>query len=88
MNSTFLMLDAAQKFKKAFEAFKDIDLVFRTEMILGDRLLDKKDWENVRRLCQFLKKFYDLTVKIFGSLYVTSNSFLDDICDVYCTLST
>ena len=48
--------------------------------------LKKKDWENVRRFCLFLHKFYELTIKVSGSSYVTSNSFLDDIFNVYVTL--
>lgn len=86
-NSTFLMLDTAQKFEKAFEAYEDVDPIFKTEMILGDGLVEKEDWENVRRLCAFLKKFYELTVKISGTSYVTCNLFLDDVCEVYCSLS-
>ena len=33
-----------------------------------------------------MHKFYELTVKVSGSSYVTSNNFLDDICNVYATL--
>ncbi|XVF74336.1 hypothetical protein PTKIN_Ptkin13bG0102300 [Pterospermum kingtungense] len=56
-------------------------------MLLGDRMPKKEDGEKVRRMCDFLKKFYDLTLKISGSTYVTSNIFLDDITDIYTTLS-
>ncbi|XVF86260.1 hypothetical protein PTKIN_Ptkin18bG0026600 [Pterospermum kingtungense] len=36
----------------------------------------------------FLKKLYDLTKEILGSSYIISNIFLDDIYDVYSTLTT
>jgi hypothetical protein len=31
------------------------------------------DWNNVRHFVNFLKVFYDVTIKIFGTLYSTSN---------------
>ncbi|GJW46306.1 zinc finger BED domain-containing protein RICESLEEPER 2-like protein [Tanacetum coccineum] len=40
------------------------------------------DWENVRRLTKFLEHFYELTLKVSRILYVTSNSFLDDITSI------
>ena len=33
-----------------------------------------------------MQKFYELTVKVLRSSYVTSDTFLDDICTVYATL--
>ena len=80
------MLDAAQKFEKAFEAFDDVDPYYKSELMMGDGLPEKQDWENVRRFCLFLQKFYELTVKVSGSSYITSNTFLHDICTVYTTL--
>ena len=40
----------------------------------------ENDWANVRRLCTLLKKFYELRVS--GSLYVTSNTHVDEIGNV------
>ena len=73
-NSTYLMLDAAQKFERAFERFDEMDLYFKGELIWGDGLLDNDDWENVRRLVIFLQNFYELTLKVSGSLHVTTNT--------------
>jgi len=33
-------------------------------------------------LCTFLKKFYELTLRMSGSLYVTSNTHVDEIGNV------
>ena len=41
-NSTYLMLDAAQKFEKAFEAFDDVDPYYKNELMMGDGCLKKK----------------------------------------------
>ncbi|XP_022743828.1 zinc finger BED domain-containing protein RICESLEEPER 2-like [Durio zibethinus] len=85
-NSTYLMLDAAQKFERAFDAFDDVDPYYRSELLMGDGVPDQNDWAIVRKFCLFLQQFYDLTVKVLGTSYVTSNTFFDDICDVYSTL--
>ncbi|GKD01124.1 zinc finger BED domain-containing protein RICESLEEPER 2, partial [Tanacetum coccineum] len=45
------------------------------------------DWANVRRLTKFLEHFYQLTLKVSGTLYVTSNSFLDDITSIDAALN-
>ncbi|GJR01522.1 putative leucine-rich repeat domain-like protein [Tanacetum coccineum] len=45
------------------------------------------DWANVRRLTKFLEHFYQLTLKVSGTLYVTSNSFLDDITSIEAALN-
>nr|GMD89744.1 zinc finger BED domain-containing protein RICESLEEPER 2-like [Ipomoea batatas] len=85
-NSTYLMLDSAQKFERAFERFEEVDPNYRHDLLFGDGVPIHEDWESVRRLSMFLQQFYDLTVKISGSLYITANVYLDEVCDVYSTL--
>ena len=46
----------------------------------------KSDWANARRLCTFLEHFYQLTLLVFGSLYVTNNNFLHELSNVACEL--
>ncbi|XP_026436551.1 zinc finger BED domain-containing protein RICESLEEPER 2-like [Papaver somniferum] len=43
---------------------------------------EKYDWANARVLVQFLQVFFEATVEIYGSTYVTSHTFLEEICDV------
>ena len=40
------------------------------------------DWVYVREFKQFLQHFYDLTNKVSGSKYVTSNTFFEEIAAV------
>ncbi|KAK4487340.1 hypothetical protein RD792_006045, partial [Penstemon davidsonii] len=42
----------------------------------------RADWVVVEKMVKILQHFYDLTIQISGSLYVTSNTFLDEISDV------
>ncbi|KAL0547021.1 hypothetical protein IC582_016942 [Cucumis melo] len=67
-NSTYMMLEAAVKFEKAFDRLEDEDASYRHDMSPN-----KEDWRNARMLIRFLKVFYDVTLKISGSLYTTSN---------------
>ncbi|KAA0042176.1 zinc finger BED domain-containing protein RICESLEEPER 2-like [Cucumis melo var. makuwa] len=63
-----MMLEAAVKFEKAFDRLEDEDASYRHDMSPN-----KEDWTNARMLIWFLKVFYDVTLKILGSLYTTSN---------------
>ncbi|KAL0545746.1 hypothetical protein IC582_015638 [Cucumis melo] len=67
-NSTYMMLEVTVKFEKAFDRLEDEDASYRHDMSPN-----KEDWANARMLIQFLKVFYDGTLKISGSLYTTSN---------------
>ncbi|CAL1379405.1 unnamed protein product [Linum trigynum] len=88
-NSTFLMLQAAERFEKVFMMFDMYDDHFRKDLeskkdrhgIIG--VPEKDDWENARRMMGFLGRFYDFTLKISGSKYTTSNLFLQEVHSLY-----
>ena len=63
-----------------------MDPYFKSELVLGDGLLDNDDQENVRRLVIFLQDFYELTLKVSGSLHVTAIKFFEELSDIYCLL--
>ena len=46
-----------------------------------------EDWQMARIFIKFLKVFYDATLKISGSLYVTSNMLFQQICTIEHTLN-
>ncbi|KAL1148934.1 hypothetical protein V6Z11_A10G158800 [Gossypium hirsutum] len=75
-NSTYLMLDTAQNFERAFERFQEQDTNFRAELERGEGWPSVDDWANVRDLRDFLEHFYEVTLSISGTSYVTSNNFL------------
>ncbi|XP_077219054.1 zinc finger BED domain-containing protein RICESLEEPER 1-like [Tasmannia lanceolata] len=89
-NSTYLMLKAAEKFEKAFDKFEVEDPFYSSELDSGDvdgiRKPDHEDWEKVRRMATLLQNFYELTVRVSGSLYVTSNTLFPEIVEVECLL--
>ncbi|KAG7951665.1 hypothetical protein I3843_12G018900 [Carya illinoinensis] len=71
-NSTYLMLSTAEKHKQAFEQYAFVD----------DQFLNptSNDWKNAQIFVELLKVFYDVTLSISGSLYVTANDTLNDMC--------
>uniref|UniRef100_A0A7N0TTA3 Transposase n=1 Tax=Kalanchoe fedtschenkoi TaxID=63787 RepID=A0A7N0TTA3_KALFE len=79
-NSTYLMLSTAEKFERAFNRYEECDPHLITELLASkEGIPEPSDWVNVRRFIKFLKPFYDLTLKVFGSSYITTNNFLQEI---------
>uniref|UniRef100_A0A803MMI1 BED-type domain-containing protein n=1 Tax=Chenopodium quinoa TaxID=63459 RepID=A0A803MMI1_CHEQI len=83
-NSTFLMLDASLVFEYAFERYSEEDPHYVIELNEreGKGCPTSEDWETVRRFSEFLQVFYDLTMRVSGSLHVTSNLFFHELVSV------
>ena len=81
-NSTYLMLNAAQKFEKAFERFELQDEHFRGELESMDGFPTEIDWKIVRDMVQFLETFYEITLRVSASSSVTSNTVFYEICEI------
>ena len=80
-NSTYLMLSSALKLRRAFVRFESEDPQFKFELQpVG--VPDEEDWKKVDIFVTFFKTFYDLTQRISGSRYVTSNTLFHEIIDV------
>ncbi|XP_017613690.1 zinc finger BED domain-containing protein RICESLEEPER 1-like [Gossypium arboreum] len=81
-NSTYLMLNTAQNFERAFERFEEQDTNFRAELERGEGWPSVDDCDNVRNLRDFLEHFYEVTLCISGTSYVTSNIFFDELSEI------
>uniref|UniRef100_A0A803MKN7 BED-type domain-containing protein n=1 Tax=Chenopodium quinoa TaxID=63459 RepID=A0A803MKN7_CHEQI len=83
-NSTYLMLNAAIELEDAFERYSEEDPHYVVDLNErdGKGSPDSDDWNNVRRFSEFLQAFYDLTLHVSGSLYVTSNLFFHELVSV------
>ncbi|KAH0765852.1 hypothetical protein KY285_001723 [Solanum tuberosum] len=75
-NSTYLMFDTAEKFEKAFERFD----LYDDGSIAGS--IQNEDWANMRNVTKFLEFFYEITLKVSSSRYVTCNVHFEDICEL------
>ncbi len=81
------MLETAVKFQKAFERLEEIDSKYVVELLGKNGIPNENDWEKAKVLVKFLQAFYDFTLRISGSLYVTSNNFVLEICSILCLLN-
>jgi hypothetical protein len=86
-NSTYLMLETALKYQNAFDRLEG-DLYYQNhflESVNGRRIEGPpkdSDWENAKIFVKFLKTFYELTLRLSGTSYATSNLILQEICEV------
>ncbi|KAG8491680.1 hypothetical protein CXB51_014944 [Gossypium anomalum] len=69
-------------FERAFERFEEQDTNFRAELERGEGWPSVNDWANVRNLRDFLEHFYEVTLRVFGTLYVTCNNFFDELSEI------
>ncbi|KAG8635518.1 hypothetical protein MANES_16G038752v8 [Manihot esculenta] len=79
-NSTYLMLSSALKFENAFDRYATVDPYFKIDLqsCEGDGVPDSLEWEYIGKIVEFLGHFYELTLRISGSRYVTYNIFFDE----------
>lgn len=68
-----------------FETYESSDNTLSLE--LANSVPSRLDWLYVESLVIFLKTFFEMTIRISGSLYVTSNSFLSEISDFSCIIA-
>uniref|UniRef100_A0A803PST2 Zinc finger BED domain-containing protein RICESLEEPER 2-like n=1 Tax=Cannabis sativa TaxID=3483 RepID=A0A803PST2_CANSA len=88
-NSTYLMLEAAEKYQKAFERMEMHDVGYVKEFCTSEEKAcpNESDWDSARLFIKFLKIFYDSTLRFSGSNYVTSNHFLDRVSFIHSRLA-
>ena len=88
-NSTYEMLDVAEKYGRAFDRYDTQDPRYKKHLKLNniDGRPTSDDWSTMRKFASFLKIFYVLSLKISGTQYVTSNIFLHEIYAIHSILS-
>ncbi|CAN0905773.1 Zinc finger BED domain-containing protein RICESLEEPER 2 [Linum grandiflorum] len=88
-NSTYIMLETALIYQKAFFALDLMDHTFGADLeqkkykdvILGSPTED--DWKCVKNLTRYLKFFHELTLVASGTKYVTSHLFLTEVSRLF-----
>ena len=84
------MLEAAEKFETTFDRMHEEDVEFSSYFMEVDGNGKQKhigppkgeDWVNVRMFCNFLRLFYEVTLRFFGSLFVTSNTYFFELVGI------
>ncbi|CAD6258482.1 unnamed protein product [Miscanthus lutarioriparius] len=85
-NYTYLMLKAAIVYEKVFLKLDEDDtnyVIDLSEARDGFGHPDEDDWDNAKKMAQFLQHFHDLTIRISSSLQVTCNTFFHEIGEVH-----
>ncbi|KAH0781586.1 hypothetical protein KY290_001184 [Solanum tuberosum] len=81
-NSTYLMLNTAVKFEKAFSRmYIDDHKYFKYCLDSGGKIEhpSSEDWRDVNVFLKFLEIFYQTTLKFSSTLHVTSNTFFHEL---------
>ena len=83
-NSTYLILNASQKYEKAFQRYNDEDPYYMLELEGegGPGVPVKSDWDKGRKMSDFLEHFYELTLRVSVTKHPTSHTFFHEIADV------
>ncbi|KAL4337260.1 hypothetical protein AHAS_Ahas12G0092400 [Arachis hypogaea] len=81
-NSTYLMLEAALKLRAAFDLLELQDDKYINELSKSYGVPTDDDWTYAESILPFLKIFYDATLRISGSLYVTSNKCMKEVFSI------
>lgn len=82
-NSTYLMLVSASKHERTFEELSFRDKKYVNELTKkGKGVPTEEDWKHINLIIPFLKLFYDATLHISGSSYLTSNIYMFEILGI------
>ena len=74
------MLEVAQAYEDGFERYDLEDSDFGKAIRKKGLLVPtREDWDKARKLCGFLKVFYDVTLRISGTKYVTSHTLIVEL---------
>lgn len=79
-NSMYSMLTVALKYRKAFHKLSVREVTFRREMEeKTTHGITDGDWDYVESVLPLLELFYKSTIRLSGSLYVTSASYVAEV---------
>nr|GEZ62073.1 zinc finger BED domain-containing protein RICESLEEPER 2-like [Tanacetum cinerariifolium] len=79
-NSTYNMLEVSHEYKDAFARYDLEEVDFGLHIVnKGHSVPRSEDWVKAKRLCHFLKTFYDITLRISWTKYVTSHTLVNEL---------
>lgn len=90
-NYTYLMLQSAITYEKVFMKLAEDDINYVLDLSEerdGPGHPDEDDWNNAKKMAEFLEHFHDLTVRVSSSLHVTCNTFFHEIGEVHLLIQT
>jgi hypothetical protein len=85
-NSTYMMLKSAIVYEEVFTRLADEDISYiidPSEERDGLGHLDEFDWQNARKMAEFLEHFHDFTVCVSTTLHITAHTFFHEIREAH-----
>nr|GEW44041.1 zinc finger BED domain-containing protein RICESLEEPER 2-like [Tanacetum cinerariifolium] len=83
-NSTYAMLKVAHVYEDAFTRYDQEDVDFGTHIrSKGHSVPTTNDWTKAKKFCHFLKAFYEITLRIFGTKCVTSHTLVNELATIH-----
>ena len=85
-NSMYIMLKSAIVYEKVFTKFADEDMSYvidQSEARDGLGHPDEIDWQNAKKMADFLEHFYELSVRVSANLKITSPIFFHEIGEAH-----
>ncbi|CAD6262098.1 unnamed protein product [Miscanthus lutarioriparius] len=74
--------ELAKQYEKAFERYSDEDPYYKLDLNDekdGPGVPEKSDWDNARKMAEFLEHFYELTLRVSVTSCPTSNTYFHEI---------
>jgi len=85
-NSTYKMLSTALVYEHAFTRYNKRNPYYNVDLAKDDdvdRPPNSNDWKQVKHLLVFLEVFYNVTLRLSATLYVTSNLLFFEIVAIH-----
>jgi hypothetical protein len=79
------MLEGAEKCQSAFELVEELDGYYGPTLWDGKKglgLPNCDDWARIKVFLKFLEIFHEATMRLFGSLYVTCNMYIEEVSPI------
>jgi hypothetical protein len=85
-NSTYIMLQSAIVYEKVFTKLADEDIsyvIVLSEERGGCGHPDEIDWQNAKKMTEFLEHFHDRTIRVSTTLHITTHTFFHEIGEAH-----
>ncbi|GKF61854.1 zinc finger BED domain-containing protein RICESLEEPER 2-like protein, partial [Tanacetum coccineum] len=77
------MVEVAHEYKDAFTRYDLEDVDFGLYIVnKGHSVSTSEDWVQAKKLCHFLKTFYEITLRISETKYVTSHTLVNELATI------
>ncbi|GJR00961.1 zinc finger BED domain-containing protein RICESLEEPER 2-like protein [Tanacetum coccineum] len=77
-----IVQDGMKKFDKSIEDIDEVEVLVNIIKEKGHSVPTTDDWTKAKKLCHFLKTFYEITLRISGTKYVTTHTLVNELATI------